>query len=217
MKIQWLGHSCFKVSNSIGQAIVHDPYNGIGQYKLPTRLDADVVLSSHQHGDHNYTDGITSEFEYVTSLGTIETSVTAITGIASYHDKTEGSERGDNIIYTYSLDGLKIAHMGDLGHELTDEQVKLLEDTDILLIPCGGTYTLDGQMAAKVAASIKPRVVIPMHYYTEAVSEYGNTFAPVADFTDAYGKQVTNLNATSLEVDKDSITELSPVVIMEYK
>lgn len=216
MKIQWLGHASFKVSNSEGQVIVHDPYYGIGQYKLPARLDADVVLSSHQHGDHNYTAGITSEFEYITSLGTIETSVTTITGIASFHDQTAGSERGDNIIYTYCLEGLKIAHMGDLGHKLTAKQVELLGDIDILLIPCGGTYTLDGEMAAAVASKINPKVVIPMHYNTEAVSEYG-MFAPVTDFTEAYGKQATNLNATILEVDTNTINELSPVVIMEYK
>ncbi len=163
MQITWFGQSCFKIQGK-DAIIITDPFDS-KKYglKLP-RLNADIVTSSHDHDDHNNINAVSGNPFIINTPGEFETKDIFIWGIHSWHDAHEGAERGDNIIYIFQIDGIKIAHLGDLGTNLTDEQFENLEGVDILMIPVGGVYTINAQKAAEVVNRVEPRIVIPMHY-----------------------------------------------------
>lgn len=155
MKITWIGHSCFKVEHK-GAAIVVDPYApgsvpGLG----PVEETAQAVLCSHGHGDHGYKEAVT----IIPGDMTME-----IETIDSWHDDVQGAKRGPNTIHILSADGIRIAHLGDLGCELSQDEKEKLMGLDVLMIPVGGFFTIDGSKAAKLVREVKPRIVIPMHY-----------------------------------------------------
>ncbi len=156
MIITWLGHACFKIEYD-QYAIVIDPYAdnyvpGLGCI----RETANQVLCSHGHNDHNFEAAVTIEPK--------EDCPFTITTIDTYHDDQNGTLRGNNKIHIFEADGLKAAHLGDLGCELTDEQKEHLKNLDAVMIPVGGFYTIDAAQAKKLTDEIQPRVIIPMHY-----------------------------------------------------
>ena len=164
MEITFIGHSCFKIKGK-DLTVVIDPYDPKIGYKLP-KLDCDVLLVSHEHFDHNNIAGVSGYRLLVNTAGEYEISDTTILGIQTFHDSKDGSERGKNIIYSIYIDGLNVVHLGDLGHELSDTVIEKLGVVDVLLIPVGGTYTIDAETASKVISSVEPSIVIPMHYQT---------------------------------------------------
>ena len=133
-----------------------DPYqDGAVPGMPPLRLQADLVLCSHEHHDHNARSAVTLSGK---ACGvSVET-------IPSWHDDTEGSKRGSNSIHVLSAESLRIAHLGDLGCMLTEDQTARLQGLDALLIPVGGYYTIDSEQALEIVRQLQPRVVIPMHY-----------------------------------------------------
>jgi L-ascorbate metabolism protein UlaG (beta-lactamase superfamily) len=167
MHITWFGQSCFKLQDKIGSegvSVVCDPFdpNFVG-LKLPS-LEADIVTVSHNHEDHNNIKAIRKDPFVITDPGEYETKGIFIEGILSYHDEDKGAKRGTNVIYRIEVEDISIAHLGDLGTTLDNKQLEKLEGTDILLIPIGGTYTLDAKKAIEVINQIEPRIIIPMHY-----------------------------------------------------
>ncbi len=217
MQIKWYGHACFEITTNNGQVVLHDPYQDMLGYVLPPNIKADVVLSSHDHGDHNYIETLQPGFELINQTGLNATEITEFKGTASFHDQSEGAERGLNTIYSYLIDGLKVCHLGDLGHLLSPEQVAELSKTDILLIPVGGTYTLDPHMAVEVIKQLKPRLIIPMHYRTADMGEAAAVFSSVTEFTDLLGYKTAELNSNILDLTVMPIESLPPVLIMDYK
>ncbi|MFH1207235.1 MAG: MBL fold metallo-hydrolase [Patescibacteria group bacterium] len=162
MQITWLGQSCFKIQGK-DVTVITDPYkNDIG-LKLP-RLNADIVTISHDHHDHNNIDAVNGAPFVIDKAGEYEVKNVFIQGIPSFHDGASGTERGNNIIYFIQMEELKIAHLGDLGTKLSDEQLEKLEGVDIIFIPVGGVFTIDGKQAAEVVNQMEPRIAIPMHY-----------------------------------------------------
>lgn len=159
MRITWLGHSCFKVESQ-GYAVIFDPYEDgrVPGFK-PLRETADLVLCSHEHGDHNFRAGIE-----LTDHGPLPFQVTEI---AAFHDDHHGELRGSNTIRILDDGCLKIAHLGDLGCGLNEDQAAQLEGLDAVMIPVGGFYTIDAAQARKLVERIHPRVAIPMHYRSE--------------------------------------------------
>ena len=156
MHLTWLGHSCFKIEKE-GYTVIVDPYKDDSVPGLrKIRETADLVFCSHEHGDHcgrecvKIREGGKNPFQ--------------ITEIPTYHDDSEGSQRGKNIIRIFDDGEARIAHFGDLGCLLTPEQEELLGGLDLVLIPVGGFYTIDGETAAEIVKRIKPKKVIPMHY-----------------------------------------------------
>jgi len=141
-----------------------DPFNKeLGL--VPPRGQANIVTVSHQHPDHNNYESLSGEPLMVDGPGEYESKGVNIKGIFSYHDNQEGKERGTNTIYVIEIEGIKICHLGDLGQKkLTDEQLEEVNEVDILMIPVGGVYTLDGEGAVDIINQIEPRLVIPMHY-----------------------------------------------------
>lgn len=169
MIITWNGHSCFKIESD-KSSIVTDPYGDEYGLKLP-RLSADIVTSSHDHNDHNNIKAVKAANSedangpfVINGPGEYEIKDTFVYGIPSWHDDKKGTERGANIIYRIEMEGMSIAHLGDLGHMLEQEQIEKLEGIDILMIPVGGNYTIDGKQATQIISQLEPRIVIPMHY-----------------------------------------------------
>jgi len=162
MEIMWYGQACFRL-RSRGLAVVTDPYSPEIGLKLP-RLTATIVTVSHQHEDHNYIGAIKGPPFIISGPGEYEIEGIFVIGVGTYHDAKQGQERGKNTAYLIEFEGLTICHLGDLGHVLTQEQVEQLNSVDILLIPVGGKYTLNGSKAAEVVGLLEPKIIIPMHY-----------------------------------------------------
>jgi L-ascorbate metabolism protein UlaG (beta-lactamase superfamily) len=170
MNISWYGHSCFQCQfnlNGENVNLVIDPYSPNIGLKLPT-LTTDFALVTHQHEDHNHIEALrfTNGTMVVDSPGEYEIRNVFVHGMASFHDDEQGKDRGLNVIYKIKAEGISIAHLGDLGCDLSSEQLENLENVDILLIPVGGKYTIDAKKAAHLIKQIDPKIVIPMHYKT---------------------------------------------------
>jgi len=131
----------------------------------PPKIKDDIVMVTHGHYDHSNLEEVNPEAFVITTPGEYEKKGIAIRGISSYHDKTEGKERGLNIIYIIKAEDMTICHLGDLGQEkLTENQVDEIGDVDILLVPVGGNYTINYKEAIEVIGQIEPKIIIPMHY-----------------------------------------------------
>ncbi len=165
MEIQYLGHSCFKI---IGKkmSVITDPFDVKTTGYKPIKQSADVVTVSHDHYDHNHTQSISGDPMIFDTPGEYEIKGAEFRGIKASHGEFDGKDLGPNIIFVMEIDGIKICHLGDLGTELSSEQVEQLGNVDILLIPVGGTWTIDAKKAAKIASGIEPRIMIPIHYKT---------------------------------------------------
>lgn len=169
MIITWLGHSCFKLQDKIGPdgiTVITDPYGKEYGLKLPS-CEADIVTSSHNHDDHNNIGALRGNPFLIDCAGEYDVKNVLIEGVHSFHDDNKGADRGSNIIYRFEIDDISIVHLGYLGHILESSQLEKLAGTDILLIPIGGTYTLNAKQAVEVISQIEPRIVIPMQYKTD--------------------------------------------------
>ena len=169
MIIQWYGQACFRIQS--GQTVIFiDPFaKTIGL--TPPRGEAHIVLVSHHHPDHNNAHALSGEFFLADGAGEYEVKGVKIFGIPSFHDDKEGSERGPNTIFRLEAEDMTIVHLGDLGQKhLTDEQLEQLGEVDVLMIPVGGIYTVDGEEAAALVHKIEPKLVIPMHYKIKGLS-----------------------------------------------
>ena len=213
MKIQYLGHSCFKLTESTGTTIITDPYKGIG-YELPKGLKADAVTVSHSHFDHNHVKAIGGHPRVLDKEGFYELPGVEITGIKSYHDNQGGRQRGENIIYKFRMDGLEVCHLGDLGEECSSELLEMILPVNILLIPVGGTYTVDAELAKEYVDRIMPEIVIPMHYKTRSL----NLDLDKADaFLDLFDDEETEISGLdTLEFSREDLTEeKTKIILME--
>ena len=163
MKIKWIGHASFMITSDTWTKIINDPYatsNNLSYGEI--KESADIVTISHDHSDHSNASAVRGNPEVV--RGTAEIKEIGFKGIPCHHDEAGGSKRGRNTIFCFETDGIRVCHLGDLGHELSDKQVAELGKVDILLIPVGGFYTIDARVASQVCNKLAPRVVIPMHY-----------------------------------------------------
>ena len=168
-KIYWAGQACFQISVPTSKDhsadIVIDPFDeDFTGLKLPN-LSADILLVTHDHKDHNNVNGIKGTPFVIQGPGEYEVKEVFVQGIPSFHDDSEGKERGQNTIYTIEAEDLRFCHLGDLGQkQLTDEQLEKIDEVDVLMIPVGGTYTIDSSGASKIISQIEPKIVIPMHF-----------------------------------------------------
>ena len=167
-KISWAGQSCFQisVSNSRDHSadIVIDPFDESLGLKVPN-FSADIALVTHDHYDHNNVKALKGTPFLISGPGEYEVKGVFVKGIPSFHDGVEGKERGVNTIYIIEAEEMRFCHLGDLGQkQLTDEQLDRIGQIDILMIPVGGTYTIDSSEAQKIISQIEPKIVIPMHY-----------------------------------------------------
>lgn len=165
MTINWYGHSCFKITNQGGHlTLIMDPFDKkIGL--TPPRGSADIVTVSHHHSDHDNVKTISGNPFVIDGPGEYEIKGIDILGVSSFHDSKKGAERGQNTIYVIKVDRIKICHLGDLGQErLSDRQLEVIGQVDILMAPIGGKYTIGAKEVAKISKQIEPQIIIPMHY-----------------------------------------------------
>lgn len=130
----------------------------------PPQGNADIVLISHDHADHNNASALRGEPNIIDIPGEYSVKGVNIVGIPSYHDEKKGEERGFNTLYILESENLRICHLGDLGSDLTEKQFEAINGIDILMIPIGGKYTIDGKKAVEIIKKIEPRMVIPIHF-----------------------------------------------------
>lgn len=170
MKVRWLGHACFMITSDAGVRIIIDPYKKEGGLKYGEISEAaDIVLVSHDHFDHSNAAAVRGNPRVIKGTGTTEVNGLKVRGIATFHDEAGGSKRGTNTAFVFEVDGIKVCHLGDLGHALTDKDASDIGKVDVLLVPVGGFFTIDASVAGDVTAKLAPRVVIPMHFKTDKV------------------------------------------------
>ena len=164
MTLQFFGHSCFKISSQ-NRVLITDPYpKEIGL--KPPKVSCDIVTISHQHWDHNAYQNLGGDFKLIDLPGEYEIKGIFIKGIESFHDNKNGKERGLNTIFNILVEDIWVCHLGDLGqNQLSEEQLSLIGDVDILLVPVGGVYTIGPKEAKKIIHQIEPGIIIPMHYW----------------------------------------------------
>ncbi len=213
MKIRYLGHSCFVLTESTGTTIVTDPYGNVG-YKMPA-VKADAVTVSHSHYDHNNVKALLGSPIIINKEGTHDIDGVEVTGIKSYHDDERGEKRGDNIIFKFRMDGLDICHLGDLGEECSSSLLESILPVNVLLIPVGGKYTIDAEQAKEYVDRIMPEIVIPMHYKTKGLKldiDKPDEFLGLFD-----SEEIEMKEGDELELFRDDITEESTKIIMLEK
>lgn len=165
MNIKWYGQSCFLLTDENGVRVLTDPCDPRTGYEVKN-IECDCVTVSHSHFDHSYIAAAAGEPEIATEPGSYEVKGVKITGFSAFHDKEEGARRGQNTMFLFEMDGMRILHAGDIGHQLSRELIAEIGVVDVLLVPIGGTYTLDYLEAREFANSLRPSVVIPMHFRT---------------------------------------------------
>lgn len=225
LTIRWFGQSFFQVETGDGTKMVFDPHS-MPEFNRPT-CQADLVLITHEHDDHNQVDALTESKGAKVIRGLTvrgkrqewakvnETFKTIkVRTVPSFHDVEEGLKRGKNAIFVVETDGLKIAHLGDLGHELDEEHVKAIGPIDILMIPVGGIYTINGEKAKEVVKQLKPRLyILPMHYGTKTL----DTLQDPEEFLEGQ-KNVRKLEeSNTLTVPVDLKLDKPTIVLMNWE
>jgi L-ascorbate metabolism protein UlaG (beta-lactamase superfamily) len=210
MDINWYGQSCFRLKGKTTSVVI-DPFDPtkVG-LKLPKEVTAPLILSSHNHEDHNYFAGVGEHTLELTGPGEYEFSGVTVNGTRTYHDKVQGAERGQNTVYHILMDGINIVHVGDLGHALTEEQLSDIGDCDILMVPVGSVFTINAAEAAAVVAQLEPRIVIPMHYKIEGLVY---PLDPVDLFMKAMAAETVQ-PVPKLTITKDKLPDDTQVVVL---
>ena len=216
MKIKWYGHSAFQITTEKGIRIIIDPYesgsfSGALSYgKIEDQ--ADIVLTSHDHADHNYTKDIKGKYNHISKAGDHKIKDIKIKAIPCFHDSLGGKKGGSNLIFVITADGLNLVHMGDIGHSLDQELLKKIGKVDILLLPVGGFFTVDAVMAQKIMNDIKPSITVPMHYKTEKCNF---PITPVENFTKNQAN-VRILKESSVVIKKETLPKEPEIIILQH-
>ena len=216
VEISFLGHSCFRIKGK-NTILLTDPFAEEIGFSFP-KTTADIITVSHQHHDHNNAAAVMGTIRrsapfVVAGPGEYEIAGVFIYGIPSFHDAEEGAQRGGNTIYVINMDGVRLAHLGDLGHKLSDRQLEEVNGVDVLMIPVGGNYTLSASEAVAVIGQVEPKVVIPMHYKMPGVNI---DIAPVEDFVKEVGLEAIK-KEEKLVIYADRLPEERQIVILNAR
>ncbi|MFH1650842.1 MAG: MBL fold metallo-hydrolase [Chloroflexota bacterium] len=211
MKVKWLGHASFLITGSDGTRIITDPYATDHRIKYGDIHEAaEIVTVSHGHFDHGNVAAVKGNPAVVKESG--EAKGIRFRGIPTFHDDEQGSKRGPNMVFCFELDGVKVCHLGDLGHPLGDDQAKAIGAVDVLLIPVGGTYTIDAAAATGVCQQLKSRIVIPMHYKTDRCPDFPVTGVDVF----LKGKSgVKEMPGSDVEITRDNLPAEMQIIVLQ--
>jgi L-ascorbate metabolism protein UlaG (beta-lactamase superfamily) len=216
MKITWHGQSLFQITTTPEKNsqvnIIIDPFDKSIGLRKP-KLEADILLVTHQHQDHNNIEIVNGNPFLIKGPGEYEIKNVFIQGISSFHDDSEGKELGKNTIYIIESEDINICHLGDLGQkELTEKQLERVGDVDILMIPIGGKYTISAKEAFKIVSQIEPKIIIPMHY---AIPKLKIKLDPLNKFLSLFGiKSLPTINKLSIK-KKDISPDEAKIIILE--
>jgi L-ascorbate metabolism protein UlaG (beta-lactamase superfamily) len=163
-EIRWFGHNCFRIRGKEA-TVLTDPVGTNTGYAMKQQT-ADIVTLSHDHQGHTNLGAVKPEFRIIKGPGEYEMHEVFITGVRTWHDDKRGEERGVNTVYVIELEGMRFAHMGDLGHNLSESHSEALDNVDVMMIPVGGGTVLSAEIAADLVSRLSPRSVIPMQFRT---------------------------------------------------
>lgn len=217
MIIEWLGHAAFLITSNSNTKIVTDPYES-GSYGGavgydPIKLAPDIVTISHSHPDHSYTGSLEGNPQIINRSGQTEVGDIQIKGIGSFHDEQKGKARGENIIFSFRIEEMQVVHLGDLGHRLDANLENKIHNTDILLVPVGGIFTIGPKQAQALISTIKPKIVIPMHFKTRKL---GFGIEPIESFLKTTSFPVQRKNNNSIEINKGRIEKDTNIIILQH-
>lgn len=198
-KITWHGHACFTLKND-GYTVAIDPYDPEMDGYEPLHINANEVYASHGHHDHNYFDAV--------SLAIPEgESPFFIRMVKSFHDDSEGSQRGENLIYIFECEGKSIVHLGDLGHLLSEAQVEVIGRCDVLMVPVGGYYTIDAKEAMEVAHQLEADIIIPMHYRFDGRGPA--VISELSDFLNLADREIVQYDGDTIEIGDNTPRQIA--------
>ncbi|MHB8780692.1 MAG: MBL fold metallo-hydrolase [Candidatus Geothermincolia bacterium] len=210
LRITWLGHAMFLLEAD-GTRVVIDPYNEGPGYPLP-QVEADMVLITHGHGDHANAELVRGRPLVVREPGQRTERGIELRAVPTWHDANQGVERGPNLAFAWSMAGIQLLHLGDLGHVPDDSLARELGSPDVLFIPVGGIFTIDAGEAARTISLLAPRLVIPMHYKTAACVF---PIAGVEDFARLFSR-VEVTGESTLRLKREDIPRETVIKILEY-
>ena len=212
MKIRWLGHSSFLITADDGTKIITDPYGVYPDlHYAQIEESADVVVLSHKHGDH-FGARVKGNPKLVTGGGQKKVGSIEFKGIEVYHDTSKGSQRGPNTVFCFTVIGVRLCHLGDLGHLLSGPEIAEIGQVDVIMIPVGGFYTIDASTASKICDQIKPKVIIPMHYKNDKCSF---PISGVDEFLKGKAN-VKGLNTSDLELKGGQLPQATEIVVLKH-
>lgn len=212
VKIRWLGHACFLVTAGHVRWVT-DPYDEGTGYLMPP-VEADYITVSHGHFDHACVQAVGGDPVIYRERGDMHFGPFPVRGVLTFHDDLGGARRGCNLAFVADFGGVRICHLGDLGHVLNQQQRAELGRVDVLLLPVGGTYTIDALAAVEVARQLEPRLVIPMHYKTAALAF---PLDGVERFLSRVRKGIRHHPQATLEVDRATLPGTTEVCVLEYQ
>ena len=209
MNIRWLGHSCFLFTNQEGMTVLTDPFNNKVGYPEP-HIETDIALVSHHHPDHDSVQVLPGKPQIIEGEGTHTVSGLSFQGTATFHDAEQGTKRGKNTLFSFTMDGVRIVHLGDLGHLLTPDHLADVGQVDIVCVPVGGFYTIDAEQAYQVVQQLKPKIVLPMHYkLNDAVSLPIEGIDPFLEYF------TTTKKIKTLDIFQASLPQTQEVIVLE--
>lgn len=203
------------LTESTGISVLTDPFDSemVG-YSFCPPPSVDIVTMSHGHADHNHLKGVKSYKQMYDTAGKFEYEGRVhITGIQAFHDDCEGKERGKNVIYKFGMDGVSVCHMGDIGEPCSPELIERLLPVDVLMIPVGGNYTVDAELAKEYVDRLMPQIVIPMHY---KLKHCELDIDKVEPFTRLFDDELVQEDLDELDLDRSDFdgNEATKVVVL---
>lgn len=211
MIIEYLGHSCFKLTESTGTSVVCDPYSEEVGYAMP-KVCADAVTVSHGHYDHDAVSNVGGNPVVIAKESSYDLPGVEINSIKSFHDECRGKKRGENVIFKFRMDGIDVCHLGDLGEGCSSELIETILPVDVLLIPVGGTYTIDAEMAKEYVDRIMPDIVIPMHYRTK---DCKLDVDKVDEFLELFdGECVEEIDGDKIELSRSDLSGETKIIVL---
>jgi len=214
MKIEYLGHSCFKLTESTGTSVVCDPYSSEIGCEMP-KVEADAVTLSHHHYDHDAVQNVSGSPVVIDTESSYDLPGVEINSVKSFHDGCRGKKRGENVIFKFRMDGIDVCHLGDLGEACSSELIEAILPVNVLLIPVGGNYTIDAEMAKEYVDRIMPDIVIPMHYRTRDCKldiDKADEFLKLFD-----EETVTETDGNVLELSRSDLNGETGIVLLRKK
>jgi L-ascorbate metabolism protein UlaG (beta-lactamase superfamily) len=212
MKVKWLGHASFLITSDKGVRIITDPYKSGGPLKYgEVKGPADVVTISHEHGDHNYTALIEGNPQIIRGAKPAEVKGIKFNGVATFHDENKGKDRGSNTIFCFEVDGVRVCHLGDLGHKLSEQEVSQIGKVDVLLTPMAGFFTMNAEVATEVGNKLNPKIIIPMHFKNERCDFPVST---VDDFLKGK-RNVTRMDSSEIELNAGKLPAETKIIVLK--